>query len=334
MSAIFLTHPKTVLGTYYTEEAVDGLRKLGEVRLNEKDRSLSTAELIEAARGCEIVITNPQMPGEAALFENAPDMVAFVRCAVDLRTVAVDAASAAGILVTHVKPAFVPSVTELILGFMIDLGRTVSRSVIDYRAQRTPAVTIGRQLFGSTLGIIGYGAIGRYLCEVGAALGMNVLVNDPFVDFTRPGIRQVDFTTLLQESDFVVCLALATDETENLMNADAFAHMKKTAYFINASRGALVDEGALERALNEGHIAGAALDVGRQPGNLPSPHLAGRNDVIATPHLGGRTPPSVEHPATETVTQAAEILKGQIPQGAVNPESASRLAAWQRTKHT
>jgi D-3-phosphoglycerate dehydrogenase len=139
-------------------------------------------------------------------------------------------------------------------------------------------------------------------------------------------LLQLDLPDLLAQSDFVVCLALATEATENLMNAQAFAQMKPGAYFINASRGNLVDETALAQALDSGHLAGCALDVGRAPDQMPAPALARHPQVIATPHLAGLTPESIEHQSLETVAQAAEIIQGRPPKGAVNAASATRLA--------
>jgi D-3-phosphoglycerate dehydrogenase len=132
---------------------------------------------------------------------------------------------------------------------------------------------------------------------------------------------------LLSASDHVVCLAPATAETENLFNANAFAQMKPGAWFINAARGNLVDEGALRHALDHGPLAGAALDVGRGPDQTPSLDLAQHPRVIATPHIGGLTPPATEHQALETVAQTRALLQGHIPPGAVNAEHASRWRA-------
>jgi D-3-phosphoglycerate dehydrogenase len=185
---------------------------------------------------------------------------------------------------------------------------------------------MGTQLAGSTLGVIGYGAIGRYLCRLGLAFGMRVLIADPYAKVEEPALEPVSLHKLLGESDFVVCLVVANEQTENLMNDAAFAKMKPTAWFINASRGNLVDETALERALDGKKIAGAALDVGRAPDQMPSPHIARRHDVIATPHVAGMTPAAIEHQALETVRQAAEIAQGRAPIGAVNTDKATRLA--------
>ena len=155
---------------------------------------------------------------------------------------------------------------------------------------------------------------------------MRVLVADPYARIEEPALEPVTLDALLGDADFVACLAVANAETENLMSDAAFGKMKPTAWFINASRGNLVDEMALERALDAKTIAGAALDVGRAPDQMPSPHIARRSDVIATPHIAGLTPQAIEHQALETVRQAAEIAQGRAPAGAVNADRATRLA--------
>src|SRR5436190_21988479 len=131
---------------------------------------------------------------------------------------------------------------------------------------------------------------------------------------------------LLAEAYYVVPLAVANAETENLINDAAFSKMKAGAFFINVSRGNLVDESALLRALDSGRIGGCALDVGRAPDQMPTPALAARADVIAIPHTAGLTLPAIEHQSMETVAQAAEILKGRAPRGAVNAEHWTRKA--------
>ena len=113
------------------------------------------------------------------------------------------------------------------------------------------------------------------------------------------------------------------------MNAAAFARMRSTAFFINLSRGNLVDEAALKRALDENRIAGAAMDVGRAADQMPSLELARHPHVIATPHTGGLTPSAIEHQAFDTVGQVQAILAGETPPGAANLEAATR---WKRLR--
>jgi D-3-phosphoglycerate dehydrogenase len=330
MARIFLTHPAEARANYYGDRAVAGLQALAEVRFNTAGRELSTPELAEAARGCEIIVSYRQTPGEAELFRNAPDLVAFSRCAIDIRNVDVPAASAAGILVTQASAGFVASVSEWVIGAMVDLGRRMTASTEAYHAGEVPRGLMGLQLKGATLGILGYGQIGRNLAELGLALGLRVLVHDPYQKVEHPRLESLALPALLAQSDFVVCLVVANEQTEKLMNAAAFAQMKAGSYFLNPSRGNLVDDDALRAALDSGHLAGCALDVGRAPDQMPMPDLARHPRVIATPHTAGLTQPAIEHQSLETVAQAAEILQGRAPKGSVNAAHASRLARLRR----
>jgi D-3-phosphoglycerate dehydrogenase len=325
MPTVFLTHTPDMLANYYGARALAALKSHATVKLNETGRVLDAKALAEAARGCEIIVSDRQTAGPAELFPLLPDLVAFLRVAIDIRNIDVAAASAHGVLVTHATAGFIASVAEMAVGMMIDCGRFITRSTIEYRAGQEAEPRMGRQLKGATLGIMGYGAIGEYLGQLGIALGMTVLVSDPFKTIAATGLRQVELPDLLSQSDYVVCLVVANEKTENLMNAAAFARMKRSAFFVNLSRGNLVDEKALEAALDAKQIAGAALDVGRAQDQKPSPFLAKRDDVIATPHTAGLTPEAAEHQAFDTVNQVADILAGRMPQGAANADAAHRL---------
>ncbi|HYI82583.1 MAG TPA: NAD(P)-dependent oxidoreductase, partial [Acetobacteraceae bacterium] len=223
---VYLSHAPEARANYYGDEALAKLREVAEVRLNETERDLSGRELAEAAAGCDAIVSYRLSHGPAAVFENAPDLVAFIRCAVDIRDVDIEAASAQGVLVTRATPGFIPSVAELVLGQMVDLARGISAATERYHRGEAPEIGIGRQLEGSTLGIIGYGAIGRRLAEMALALKMRVLVADPHASVEEPRIAQVEQSELLARSDFVVCLAVATAETENLLDEAAFACMR------------------------------------------------------------------------------------------------------------
>jgi D-3-phosphoglycerate dehydrogenase len=313
-----LTHTPQSRAQYYGARALSGLQALAEVKLHEAGEALDAASLTAAARDVDIIVADRLTAGPAEIFPALPNLRAFVRCAVDIRNIDVDAASAAGVLVTRAGPGFVQSVAELALGFMIDLSRGVSRADADYHAGRKPEIIMGRQLAGSRLGIIGYGSIGRYLARIAKALGMEILVADPYATVSDTEIAHVPLDDLLARADYVVCLAVANEETENLIGQAALARMQRHAFFINLSRGNLVDETALSAALRENRIAGAAMDVGRALDQMPTPELAQLPNVIATPHIGGLTPPAIESQALETVRQVEEIVAGEIPIGAVN----------------
>ena len=314
MSRILLTHSAEALALYYGKRALSGLRKLGEVKLHEGQNPLEGEALIAAAADCDLIVSYRQSPAPAVLFERLPGLVAFLRCAIDIRNIDVAAASRAGVLVTQASAGFIISVAEMVFGMMIDLARDISSSSSTYHAGRIPKARLGRELRGATLGVIGYGAIGREVARLGKAFGMKVLINDPY----RKAIKNTKLQTLLEKSDYVVPLAVATAETENLIGEKEFKAMKDGAFFINASRGNLVDETALTRALDSGRLGGCALDVGRAPDQMPTPAIAARADVIATPHAAGLTQPAIEHQSLETVAQAGVILKGRAPKGAVN----------------
>ena len=330
MPTIFLSFTPAARANYYGERALAALQDLGEVRLHEQAAPLDAAGLVEAACGCEVIVSDRATPGRAELFAASPDLVVFMRCAMDIRNVDVPGASANGVLVTHASAGFVTAVAEWCIGALIDLARGISASVLDYRAGIAAAPAMGRELRGATLGVIGYGQIGRRLCELGLAFDMRVLAADPALRIEAPRVVQTRLDELVAEADFVVCLAPASAETENLMNEARFSRMKHGACFVNASRGELVDETALLRALDSGRLGGCALDVGRAPDQMPTPALARHPRVLATPHIGGLTRPAVEHQALETVAQLVELLRGGVPAGAVNAETATRLTRLRR----
>src|SRR5690349_7764803 len=254
---VLLAHTPEMRRNYYGDRSLNGLRAAAEVILHESDETLDAAGLVRAAQDADIIVADRMTEGRGEIFAQLPCLRAFVRCAVDIRNVNVDAASTAGVLVTRAGPGFVQAVAELAVGFMVDLSRGVSRTTADYQAGRKPEARMGRQLAGSRIGIIGYGSIGRYLAEIAKVMRMEVLVADPFATVTDGAIRQVSLDELLAASDYVVCLAIANEQTENLIGEAALARMQKHAVFINLSRGNLVDEAALARALRENRIAGA-----------------------------------------------------------------------------
>jgi D-3-phosphoglycerate dehydrogenase len=324
MLKVLLTHTPQFRRQYYGERSLKGLQAITDVLQHEADDALHAAGLIAAAKDADIIVADRLTAGPGEIFARLPKLRAFVRCAVDIRNVAVDAASAAGVLVTRAGPAFVPSVAELALGYLVDLSRGISRATADYHTGRKPEIAMGRQLAGSQLGIIGYGSIGRYLVPVAKALGMKILIADPFATVDDADVAHVSLEDLLGRSDYVICLAVANEATENLIGEAALARMQPHAFFINLSRGNLVDEAALAAALMENRIAGAAMDVGRALDQMPTPALAKLGNVIATPPIGGLTPPAIEGQSLETVRQVQAIVNGAIPAGAVNSEHWTR----------
>jgi len=326
MMKLLLTHVPLARQQYYGARALARLRELVEVTLHHGDVPLDPQGVIAAARDVDFIIADRATAVPAAIFESLPRLKVVMRSAIDIRNIDVAAASKAGVLVTHAEAGFVTSVVELTVGFLVDLSRGITRAATAYHEGRRPEIRVGRQLAGSTVGIIGYGRISRELAPVLAAMGMTVLVSDPYAQVDDRRFQKLPMGDLLDRADYVICLAIANEETENLLDAAAFARMKLDAFFINMSRGNLVDEAALLKVLTENRIAGAAMDVGRAPDQMPSPELARLANVIATPHIGGLTPPASESQAFDTVRQVEALVKGDVPSGAANLEDWTRHA--------
>jgi D-3-phosphoglycerate dehydrogenase len=321
---LLLTHVPLARGQYYGARALARLQELVEVTLHEGDVPLDPQGVIAAARDADLIVADRATPVPAVIFDSLPKLKVVMRSAIDIRNIDIMAASKAGVLVTHAEAGFVKSVVELTVGFLVDLSRGVTRAATAYHEGRKPEIKVGRQLSGSTAGIIGYGRISRELAPVLAAMGMTVLVSDPYAQVDDRRFQKLPMEELLGRADYVICLAIANEETENLINEAAFSRMKPDAFFINMSRGNLVDEAALLKVLTENRIAGAAMDVGRAPDQMPSPELARLANVIATPHIGGLTPPASESQAFDTVRQVEALVKGEVPPGAANLKDWTR----------
>ncbi len=323
---VFLTHNPEDRDAYYGRALVE-LEKVADVVMNPIDRDLTTPELIGAASGCHVIVAHRSTPGEADVFSQLPDLVAFLRCAVDISTVDVDAATANGVLIGHADKSFVASTAELALGLYLDVARNIARSTVDYQRGDEPPQRSGSQVRGKTAGIIGFGAIGSYLASLLESLGLNVLVHDPFVDVPEP-YEQLALDPLLEQSDVVFPLAPATPATEDFISTHELSVMAPGTILVNVSRGELLDEDAVLRALESGHLGGLGLDVGRAADQRPSLALASRHDVVATPHLGGLTPENADAQALSSVEQVAAMIDGTMPPRTVNDASATRLAAY------
>ncbi|MBN9412031.1 MAG: hydroxyacid dehydrogenase [Burkholderiales bacterium] len=320
---VFLAYTEAEFAQAYDAERWDALTRVAEVRRCRGTQPLEGAALAREAQGCDAIVAFRSVPGRAETFDAMPGLVAFVRAAVDTSTIDVAAASRHGVLVTHVRPGFANAVAELGLGMMIDLARGITRQ----RLAPGEAPRIGRELSGAVMGLVGYGTIARQLHALANALGMRTLAFDPGQVDTGL-VARVELDTLLSQSDFVVCLAASTPATRGLMDAQAFARMRRGAFFVNLSRGELVDEDALEAALDSGHLAGAALDVGQAADQKPSARFMARADVVASQHIGNSTAEARAFQTLETIRQIEALARGELPHGALNAGEATRHDTW------
>jgi D-3-phosphoglycerate dehydrogenase len=284
--------------------------------------ALDESTLIREGRESEIIIVRAPLP--AAVFADAPSLRAAIRHGAGVDMIPLDAATAAGVLVANVPGANARSVAEYALFAALALARRFRALDGDLRRAGWPAARahadLTREIVGRTLGLVGFGAVGRTLAGMAAALGLGVLATNRSGRPMPPPVEARDLDTVLAESDILVLACPLTEETRGLIDRPRLALMKPGAILINVARGPVVEEASLVEALATGHLGGAALDVfATQP--LPADHAFFRFDnVLLTPHLAGITADSMERMGHAVAEEAARILAGGLPHSFVNPE--------------
>ena len=235
------------------------------------------------------------------------------------------AATSAGIIVTKVPDYCLDEVSDHAVAMLLALVRKIPASNAHVHAGRweMKAVVPIHRLRGTVLGLVGFGRIPQLVAPKAQAFGIRVIASDPFVPaevFARDGVEQVDFADLLRQSDYVSIHTPLLPETKGLFNADVFRAMKPGAYLVNTARGPIVDDVALAQALDEGSLAGAALDVMPQepPNNSP---LLGRENVIITPHTSFYSEESLLELQRKAAEEVVAVLSGRPPRNPVNPEA-------------
>ena len=182
-------------------------------------------------------------------------------------------------------------------------------------------------LYGKTLGVLGFGRIGRAVAQKCQGLGMNVIFYDPFPPTPEVqkqlNAKSMTFDEVVQRADVVTCHMPYTPENHRIINKDVFKKMKKTAYFVNAARGAVMNEVELAQALKEGEIRGAAIDVFEFEPKVTE-ELASLENVVITPHVASCVKEARINMANETLTGITELLSGKRPHNVVNPELFDR----------
>jgi len=250
-------------------------------------------------------------------------------------SVDVPAMTRAGIIVTNTPWPMPRPVATIALTFILALaGKLMLKDQLTRTGRWHERMdNMGMGLTGRTLGVVGAGRIGRELLRMARVFDMRLLAADPYVnavELATIGARKVDLPTLLREADFVVAIPLLNEETRHLIGAPQFALMKRSAYFVNVSRGPVVDEPALIAALQSGRIAGAALDVFEQEPVDPGNALLAMDNVIVTPHSLCWTDECFHNMAATGLASIVDTLSGRVPEFVVNREVLAdpRVAAW------
>jgi D-3-phosphoglycerate dehydrogenase len=187
---------------------------------------------------------------------------------------------------------------------------------------------LGQELLGKTVGIIGFGTVGRKVAQKIIGFGVDLIVCDPYVaevDVTEAGAKLVDLRALMSQSDIVTIHAILNQSTVNLIGEQELRLCKKSAYVVNTARGAIIDDAALLKALQEGWIAGASLDVfTEEPPKADHPLLM-MDKVLATPHFASCTVDAFKKEADTALAQVRRVLEGKTPRFVANPEVLAQL---------
>ena len=262
----------------------------------------------------------------AELLKRCPRLLCVSTSGAGYDTVDVEACSKAGIIVVNQAGMNAGAVAEHTLGMMLALSKRIAESDRRLRRERGFAREdlMGRDISSKILGLVGIGHVGTRVARLAHAFGMSVLAYDPYVsaeEIARRGARSVTMDELLAQSDFVSIHCPRTNETLGMIDARAFARMKKGAMFVTTARGGIHDEAALFERLQSGHLSGAGIDVwDKEPPPLQHPLLTLEN-VIATYHTAGVTSEARRHMAEQAAEQIVGVLKGGRPPRLVNPEA-------------
>lgn len=305
-------------------EALERLQMHAEVRFGDLD----------VLPGADVAIIGSSTVSDAFIERAGPRLKLAIRHGIGYNTLDVPAATRHGVLTANTPDAPTESTAEHAVGLMLALAKVIVRMDAVMRANLpwTRTELRGMELLDRTLGIVGYGRIGRRVAEICAAgLRMRVLAFDPYLMNTSNLLPGVGFTpdleTLLAQADIVTLHTPLTEATRHLIGERELHLMKLGAFLINVSRGPVVDEAALIRALQDGHLAGAGLDVFDPEPPHPDNPLLHMPNVVVTPHLASNTDRGVWRMSQSVVDQVLQVLAGERPTFLIDP------AAWPGRVH-
>lgn len=306
-----------------SKTAVEILTKHPEISVEVKT-GLKGAELAAAVKGVHAIAVRSATKITAEVVEAADALKIVGRAGAGVDTIDVPACSRKGVLVVNTPGGNSITTAEHALFLLFSLVRHIPQATASVKAGKWEKKKFnGTEIFGKTLGVMGLGAIGRIVADRALGMKMKVIACDPMikkdaapkhiVDLLSMGVELVSFDELLERSHMITIHAPLMPETKNLINDAAFAKMKKGVFLVNCARGGIVDEAAAKRALDEGKLAGLALDVFvEEPPPADHPLLA-HERVICTPHVGASTNEAQENVAVDVAEQiAAYLLRGEI----------------------
>lgn len=297
------------------------------------NKKYSEEEIIPIIKDLDAVFVTSKAPMTKRVISSCNKLKVIGKYGVGLDPVDVPAATSKGIPVTHTPGVNQDTVAELTIGLILAVTRRIpyAMEILRRGGEWRNEKFLGMEIKGSTLGIIGLGRIGSRVAEKMKSFEVTLLACDPYVSEEKGeslGVKLVDLKTLLQSSDIITLNLPATSETYHIIDEKSLRLMKPTSYLVNTARGSLVDGKALYRALKEGWIAGAALDVfEKEPTSMDNPSefldnpLLFLDNVVVTPHIGGSSVTARSRMVRTAVGNVVKILKGEVPiENVANPE--------------
>jgi len=286
-------------------------------------------EIVGAIKDADVVLNNYSVVPRS-MFEQLNRCRLMVRYGHGYDRVDVEAATDHGVMITNMAGVSNEEVSNHALMLLLACARDLKRlntAACEGRWTEVYSRSVGRRVYGDTVGIVGLGNTGRAMARKCRAIGLKVVAHDPFVGdwiAVEYNAELVSMNELLERSDYVSLHCPLSEATHHLINHDALRRMKPSAYLINTSRGPVVDEEALIAALEKGEIAGAGIDVFEAEPIDPENPLLHMDNVILTPHVAGSSQPAWDAICRRAGEEAARVLRGGRPEVLVNPEVLGR----------
>lgn len=323
-----MSKPYVFMTMKVPNEAIQMLEEVAEVRIWEEEDPVPKEILIEEAKKADALYTMVCDPIDDEVLQAGAsgNLKLVANMAVGYDNINIPLAKELGIMISNTPDVLTESTADLTFALLMATARRLVESSTYLHAGRwkkwSPLLMAGQDVYGATLGIVGMGRIGEAVARRAKGFNMNTIYynRNPQLEVEELlGVRYRSFEDLLQESDFVVCLTPLTPETRHLFGKKEFKRMKKSAIFVNASRGATVDEEALYHALIEGQIWAAGLDVFQvEPVPVGNPLLQ-LDNVVALPHIGSSTLQTRTEMAKLAAKNVVQVLQGKGPITPVNP---------------
>ncbi|MCD6484702.1 MAG: phosphoglycerate dehydrogenase [Candidatus Odinarchaeota archaeon] len=307
----------------FCEKALKIIEQIAEIERIPREKTIGEEDLLQTIKNADAIIVGTERIGRK-IIEHCRRLRMIAKHGVGIDNIDLRAATDRGIVVTYAPHANAEAVADFTFGLIISIARRIPQAHFStIHGMWEGPKFMGNEVYGKTIGIIGLGEIGYRVAKRAMGFNMNILVYDPYVSSEKAreiSAKVVSLEKLLRESDFVTLHVPLTNETRGMIGKKELNFMKKTAYLINTSRGAIVNEKALYEALKEGKIAGAAIDVySREPPDSDFP-LFELDNVIMTPHIAAYTVEAMNRMDLTIAEDIIRFFKGEKPRYIANPE--------------